>query len=221
MVDQHRHSISNRSGVGNNIKVRFQDDSVSPYVELSESKSDDTGLAEVKIDKQQSEESRPLHQASSAGDASESPAVPTVSVEAPSPSPPAEERTIQDSSPTPSPTSAPTAGSSLASGNKKKETASTLQAPDADNVRRMHTAVKLNEVIVQRSHDAQLVVLNLPAPPKNMHRSGESNCKAFSELCSVTFALEHLIDVSSFFSRRYGISGSPYRGLGTSSHDQG
>ncbi len=51
-----------------------------------------------------------------------------------------------------------------------------LQQPDVDNVRRMHTAVKLNEVIVQRSHDAQLVVLNLPAPPKNMQRAGESNC---------------------------------------------
>ena len=29
----------------------------------------------------------------------------------------------------------------------------------------MHTAVKLNETIVEKSHEAQLVVVNLPAPP--------------------------------------------------------
>lgn len=34
-------------------------------------------------------------------------------------------------------------------------------------MRRMHTAVKLNEVIVTRSHDARLVLLNMPGPPKN------------------------------------------------------
>ncbi|XP_054710276.1 LOW QUALITY PROTEIN: solute carrier family 12 member 4-like [Uloborus diversus] len=38
--------------------------------------------------------------------------------------------------------------------------------PDEANVRRMHTAVKLNEVIVARSHNAQLVILNLPGLPK-------------------------------------------------------
>ncbi|KAK1802521.1 hypothetical protein P4O66_021804, partial [Electrophorus voltai] len=39
--------------------------------------------------------------------------------------------------------------------------------PDQSNVRRMHTAVKLNEVIVNRSHDARLVLLNMPGPPRN------------------------------------------------------
>ncbi|KAJ6666090.1 hypothetical protein lerEdw1_000994 [Lerista edwardsae] len=39
--------------------------------------------------------------------------------------------------------------------------------PNQSNVRRMHTAVKLNEVIVNRSHDARLVLLNMPGPPKN------------------------------------------------------
>uniref|UniRef100_A0A668VY73 Solute carrier family 12 member 6 n=1 Tax=Oreochromis aureus TaxID=47969 RepID=A0A668VY73_OREAU len=39
--------------------------------------------------------------------------------------------------------------------------------PDHSNVRRMHTAVKLNEVIVNRSHDARVVLLNMPGPPKN------------------------------------------------------
>ena len=39
--------------------------------------------------------------------------------------------------------------------------------PDQKNVRRMHTAVRLNEVIIEKSHEAQMVILNLPAPPKS------------------------------------------------------
>lgn len=42
------------------------------------------------------------------------------------------------------------------------------------NVRRMHTAVKLNEVIVKKSQDAKLVLLNMPGPPRN--RKGDENC---------------------------------------------
>lgn len=51
-------------------------------------------------------------------------------------------------------------------------------APTSDeaNVRRMHTAVKLNEVIVNKSHDAQLVILNLPGPPRDTRLERESNC---------------------------------------------
>lgn len=41
----------------------------------------------------------------------------------------------------------------------------------------MHTAVKLNEVIVSRSHDAQLVILNLPGPPRDTKFDRESNCE--------------------------------------------
>ena len=41
----------------------------------------------------------------------------------------------------------------------------------------MHTAVKLNEVIVNRSHEAQLVILNLPGPPKDTKMERESNCE--------------------------------------------
>uniref|UniRef100_A0A673W5B2 Solute carrier family 12 member 6 n=1 Tax=Salmo trutta TaxID=8032 RepID=A0A673W5B2_SALTR len=46
--------------------------------------------------------------------------------------------------------------------------------PDHSNVRRMHTAVKLNEVIVNKSHDARLVLLNMPGPPRNP--AGDENC---------------------------------------------
>lgn len=42
------------------------------------------------------------------------------------------------------------------------------------NVRRMHTAVKLNEAIVEKSRDAKLVLLNMPGPPRN--RKGDENC---------------------------------------------
>ncbi|XP_048403940.2 solute carrier family 12 member 7-like isoform X3 [Stegostoma tigrinum] len=48
------------------------------------------------------------------------------------------------------------------------------------NVRRMHTAVKLNEVVVNRSQDARLVLLNMPGPPKN--RQGDENYMEFLEV---------------------------------------
>ncbi|XP_071814976.1 solute carrier family 12 member 6-like isoform X2 [Apostichopus japonicus] len=38
--------------------------------------------------------------------------------------------------------------------------------PSSSNVMRMHTAVRLNEIIVDKSHEAKLVILNLPGPPK-------------------------------------------------------
>ncbi|KAF0047396.1 hypothetical protein F2P81_001029, partial [Scophthalmus maximus] len=45
--------------------------------------------------------------------------------------------------------------------------------PNQSNVRRMHTAVKLNEVVVKKSQNSQLVLLNMPGPPKNM--KGDEN----------------------------------------------
>ncbi|KAK3571618.1 hypothetical protein QTP86_015353 [Hemibagrus guttatus] len=48
------------------------------------------------------------------------------------------------------------------------------------NVRRMHTAVKLNEVVLNKSQDAQLVLLNMPGPPKN--RDGDENYMEFLEV---------------------------------------
>uniref|UniRef100_A0A4W4EEP0 Solute carrier family 12 member 6 n=1 Tax=Electrophorus electricus TaxID=8005 RepID=A0A4W4EEP0_ELEEL len=61
--------------------------------------------------------------------------------------------------------------------------------PDHSNVRRMHTAVKLNEVIVNKSHDARLVLLNMPGPPKNPE--GDENYMEFLEV--LTEGLEHVL----------------------------
>jgi len=47
----------------------------------------------------------------------------------------------------------------------------------SNNVRRMHTAVRLNEAIVSKSHDAQLVILNLPSPPKSIGLDRDASCK--------------------------------------------
>ncbi|XP_075936073.1 solute carrier family 12 member 7-like isoform X1 [Anarhichas minor] len=48
------------------------------------------------------------------------------------------------------------------------------------NVRRMHTAVKLNEVVLKKSRDSQLVLLNMPGPPKN--KKGDENYMEFLEV---------------------------------------
>ncbi|XP_038158039.1 solute carrier family 12 member 6-like isoform X1 [Cyprinodon tularosa] len=61
--------------------------------------------------------------------------------------------------------------------------------PDHSNVRRMHTAVKLNEVIVNKSHDARLVLLNMPGPPKNPE--GDENYMEFLEV--LTEGLERVL----------------------------
>uniref|UniRef100_A0A8C3GC47 Solute carrier family 12 member 7a n=1 Tax=Cyclopterus lumpus TaxID=8103 RepID=A0A8C3GC47_CYCLU len=52
--------------------------------------------------------------------------------------------------------------------------------PNQSNVRRMHTAVKLNEVVLKKSCDSQLVLLNMPGPPKN--KKGDSNYMEFLEV---------------------------------------
>lgn len=49
------------------------------------------------------------------------------------------------------------------------------------NVRRMHTALRLNEVIVKKSQEAKLVLLNMPGPPKN--RTGDENCILNTTAC--------------------------------------
>ncbi|XP_026556804.1 solute carrier family 12 member 7 isoform X1 [Pseudonaja textilis] len=52
--------------------------------------------------------------------------------------------------------------------------------PNESNVRRMHTAVKLNGVVLNKSQNAQLVLLNMPGPPKNRH--GDENYMEFLEV---------------------------------------
>ncbi|XP_046881399.1 solute carrier family 12 member 5 [Hypomesus transpacificus] len=48
------------------------------------------------------------------------------------------------------------------------------------NVRRMHTALRLNGAILKKSQDAKLVLLNMPGPPKN--RTGDENYMEFLEV---------------------------------------
>ena len=43
-----------------------------------------------------------------------------------------------------------------------------------ENLLRMNTSVKLNELIVEKSHDASLVIVNLPTPPSDPGK--EENC---------------------------------------------
>ncbi|CAB1336097.1 unnamed protein product [Coregonus sp. 'balchen'] len=52
--------------------------------------------------------------------------------------------------------------------------------PNQSNVRRMHTALRLNEVIMKKSKEAKLVLLNMPGPPKNC--MGEENYMEFLEV---------------------------------------
>jgi len=40
----------------------------------------------------------------------------------------------------------------------------------------MHTSLKLNEVIRKMSSEAQLVILNLPGPPRDTRMERESSC---------------------------------------------
>jgi potassium/chloride transporter 4/5/6 len=53
--------------------------------------------------------------------------------------------------------------------------------PDEANVRRMHTAVKLNQVIHDHSHASKLVVLNLPGLPKAITAETEHHYMEFIE----------------------------------------
>uniref|UniRef100_A0AAR2KBV7 Solute carrier family 12 member 5a n=1 Tax=Pygocentrus nattereri TaxID=42514 RepID=A0AAR2KBV7_PYGNA len=52
--------------------------------------------------------------------------------------------------------------------------------PNQSNVRRMHTALRLNGEIVKKSQEAKLVLLNMPGPPRN--RTGDENYMEFLEV---------------------------------------
>ncbi|XP_039276024.1 solute carrier family 12 member 4 [Nilaparvata lugens] len=91
-----------------------------------------------------------------------------------------------EKSPTPS-NKSPAAANNVSSGDNPAVT------PDENNVRRMHTAVKLNEVISKRSYEAQLVILNLPGPPRDTKAERESNYMEFLEV--LTEGLERVLMV--------------------------
>lgn len=65
--------------------------------------------------------------------------------------------------------------------------------PQNSNVRRMHTAVKLNEEIVAKSHDAKLIILNLPGPPKIT--GDDEDCSYMEFLEVLTEGLERVLMV--------------------------
>uniref|UniRef100_A0A671KP60 Solute carrier family 12 member 5-like n=1 Tax=Sinocyclocheilus anshuiensis TaxID=1608454 RepID=A0A671KP60_9TELE len=66
------------------------------------------------------------------------------------------------------------------SHSQKKSLQCGVSYRNHSNVRRMHHAQKLNEVIVKKSQEAKLVLLNMPGPPKN--RTGEENYMEFLEV---------------------------------------
>ena len=51
---------------------------------------------------------------------------------------------------------------------------------DSQNVRRMTTAIRLNQVIRQQSTDAKLIIVNMPKPPKD--EDGEKSCILWKSL---------------------------------------
>ena len=81
------------------------------------------------------------------------------------------------------PTSVPLSpDSSSSQSGEKRVTFSAVETPEPTqhNLRYMNTSVQLNELIVERSHDAALVVVNLPSPPVNHHE--EDSYMAFLEV---------------------------------------
>ena len=55
-----------------------------------------------------------------------------------------------------------------------------IPEPTPHNLRHMNTSVHLNELIIEKSHNAELVVINLPSPPEN--HLEESSYMAFLEV---------------------------------------
>lgn len=61
--------------------------------------------------------------------------------------------------------------------------------PDEANVRRMHTALTLNDAILRRSKAAKLVIINLPDAPKETSARAANNCKCLLLFCSAFYQL--------------------------------
>ncbi|XP_071565490.1 solute carrier family 12 member 4 isoform X3 [Temnothorax nylanderi] len=77
--------------------------------------------------------------------------------------------------------------------NKSQSPKRPTITPDEGDVRRMHTSLKLNEVIRKMSSEAQLVILNLPGPPRDTKMERESNYMEFLEV--LTEGLERVLMV--------------------------
>uniref|UniRef100_A0AAQ4R8L2 Solute carrier family 12 member 5b n=1 Tax=Gasterosteus aculeatus aculeatus TaxID=481459 RepID=A0AAQ4R8L2_GASAC len=76
----------------------------------------------------------------------------------------------------------PTSPASPTDGAERGQTGANPEAVTCRpvDVRRMHTAMRLNEVITKKSKEAKLVLLNMPGPPKN--RVGNENYMEFLEV---------------------------------------
>ena len=66
-----------------------------------------------------------------------------------------------------------------------------IPEPTPHNLRHMNTSVHLNELIIEKSHNAELVVINLPSPPEN--HLEESSYMAFLEV--LTEGIERVLMV--------------------------
>ncbi|EGD80722.1 solute carrier family 12 member 6 [Salpingoeca rosetta] len=65
--------------------------------------------------------------------------------------------------------------------------------PLTDNVRRMNTSVKLNRIIQQHSHDARLILLNLPGAPKECADSYDAAMSYMEYVDVLTENLQRII----------------------------
>lgn len=188
-IMDHHHHVQNHTSS----KVRFSD--------KPPQQAEDTELVEVATD----EDNRSSRQSSPTKSPSGSPTKqPSASPKEGSPVTEEEEKSKEESAAESPEKTSPTQDGSgdstgpatngpTANGQKKQESFDGLLKirPDEANVRRMHTAVKLNEVIVNKSHDSKLVIINLPGPPRIQR--GEENYMEFLEV--LTEGLERVLMV--------------------------
>ena len=65
---------------------------------------------------------------------------------------------------------------------------------DENNVRRMNTAVKLNEAIVDKSHSAKLIFINLPGLPRDIAHGKSSSSESAHHYMEFLEALTEGLD---------------------------
>ncbi|XP_029834473.3 solute carrier family 12 member 4 isoform X1 [Ixodes scapularis] len=192
-IMDHHHHVQNHTSS----KVRFSD--------KPPQQAEDTELVEVATDEDNRSSRRSSRQSSPTKSPSGSPTKqPSASPKEGSPVTEEEEKSKEESAAESPEKTSPTQDGSgdstgpatngpTANGQKKQESFDGLLKirPDEANVRRMHTAVKLNEVIVNKSHDSKLVIINLPGPPRIQR--GEENYMEFLEV--LTEGLERVLMV--------------------------